>query len=48
VLGAPSAHYITDKEWNYSMLYMYTNMEEVIFYIIKVTNSNFAGCEALS
>jgi hypothetical protein len=47
-VGAPSAHYITDKEWNYSMLYMYTNMEEVIFYIIKVTNSNFAGCEALS
>ena len=28
-VGAPSAHYITDKEWNYSMLYMYTNMEEV-------------------
>jgi hypothetical protein len=28
-VGAPSAHYVTDKVWNYSMLYMYTNMEEV-------------------
>jgi hypothetical protein len=28
-VGAPGAHYITDDEWNYTMLYMYTNMEEV-------------------
>jgi hypothetical protein len=28
-VGAPSAHYITDDEWNYTMLYMYTSMEEV-------------------
>jgi hypothetical protein len=28
-VGAPSAHYITDDEWNYTMLYMYMNMEEV-------------------
>jgi hypothetical protein len=28
-VGAPSAHYVTDDEWNYTMLYMYTNMEEV-------------------
>jgi hypothetical protein len=28
-VGAPSAHYVTDKEWNYSMLCMYMNMEEV-------------------
>jgi hypothetical protein len=28
-VGAPSAYYVTDDEWNYSMLYMYTNMEEV-------------------
>ena len=28
-VGAPSAHYVTDKEWNYSMLYMYTNMKEI-------------------
>jgi hypothetical protein len=27
-VGAPSTHYIT-YEWNYTMLYMYTNMEEV-------------------
>jgi hypothetical protein len=25
VVGATSAHYVTDKEWNYSMLYLYTN-----------------------
>jgi hypothetical protein len=28
-VGAPSAHYVMDDEWNYTMLYMYTNMEEV-------------------
>jgi hypothetical protein len=28
-VGAPSAHYVTYDEWNYTMLYMYTNMEEV-------------------
>jgi hypothetical protein len=28
-VGAPSAHYVTDDDWNYTMLYMYTNMEEV-------------------
>jgi hypothetical protein len=28
-VGAPSAHCVTDKEWNYTMLYMYVNMEEV-------------------
>jgi hypothetical protein len=26
---APSADYVTDKEWNYSMLYIYMNMDEV-------------------
>jgi hypothetical protein len=26
---APTAHYVTDEEWNYTMLYMYTDMEEV-------------------
>jgi hypothetical protein len=26
---APSAYYVMDNEWNYTMLYMYTNMEEV-------------------
>jgi hypothetical protein len=28
-VGASSAHYVTDNEWNYAMLYMYTNMEKV-------------------
>jgi hypothetical protein len=28
-VGAPSAHYVMDDEWIYTMLYMYTNMEEV-------------------
>jgi hypothetical protein len=27
-VGAPSAPFVTDDEWNYIMLYMYTNMEE--------------------
>jgi hypothetical protein len=31
-VGATSAHFVTDEEWNYTMLYMYTNMEEVIPY----------------
>jgi hypothetical protein len=34
-VGAPSAHYVTEKEWNYSMLYMYTDMEEVEPYFKK-------------
>jgi hypothetical protein len=29
-VGAPNAHYITDEEWNYTMLYMYTNMMEEV------------------
>jgi hypothetical protein len=27
--GTSSAHYVTDDEWNYTMLYVYTDMEEV-------------------
>jgi hypothetical protein len=34
-VGAPSAHYVTNKEWNYSMLYMYMNIEEVKPYFEK-------------
>jgi hypothetical protein len=34
-IGASSAHYVIDNEWNYSMLYMYTNMEEVQPYFEK-------------
>jgi hypothetical protein len=38
-VGAPSAHYVTDDEWNYTMLYMYMNMEEVqpYFYMFDKT-----------
>jgi hypothetical protein len=25
-IGAPSAYYVMDDEWNYTTLYMYTNM----------------------
>jgi hypothetical protein len=28
-VGAPGAHYVMDDEWNYTMLYMYMNMEQV-------------------
>jgi hypothetical protein len=28
-VGTTGAHYVTDKEWNYSMLYLYMNMVEV-------------------
>jgi hypothetical protein len=28
-VGAPSAHYVMDEEWNYTTLYMYMNMKEV-------------------
>jgi hypothetical protein len=34
-VGATSSHFVTDNEWNYTMLYMYTNMEEVIPYFEK-------------
>jgi hypothetical protein len=32
---APSAHYVTNKEWNYSMLYLYMNMVDVEPYFEK-------------
>jgi hypothetical protein len=34
-VGATSAHYVKDNEWNYSMLYLYTNMVEVKQYFEK-------------
>jgi hypothetical protein len=34
-VGATSAHYVTDNEWNYSMLYLYMNMVEVKPYFEK-------------
>jgi hypothetical protein len=35
VFGDTSAHYVTDKEWNNSMLYLYRNMVEVKLYFEK-------------
>jgi hypothetical protein len=34
-VGATSAHFVTDEEGNYTMLYMYTNMKEGIPYFEK-------------
>jgi hypothetical protein len=34
-VGATSAHYVNDKEWKYSMLYMYTNMVKIKPYFEK-------------
>jgi hypothetical protein len=34
-VGVISAHYVTNKEWNYSMLYLYTNMVQVKPYFEK-------------
>jgi hypothetical protein len=34
-VGATSTHYITDKEWKYSMLYLYTKMVKVEPYFEK-------------
>jgi hypothetical protein len=34
-VGATSAHFVTNEEWNCTMLYMYTNMEEVKPYFEK-------------
>jgi hypothetical protein len=28
-VGASTSHFVTDEEWNYTMLFTYTNMEEV-------------------
>jgi hypothetical protein len=42
---APSAHYVTDKEWNCSILYLYTNMEEVKPYFEKFDKSYWTSRE---
>jgi hypothetical protein len=44
-VGAPSAYYVIDKEWNYFMLYMYTNMEEVQPYFKKFDKTYWISCE---
>jgi hypothetical protein len=36
-VGATSAHYVMDDEWNNTRLYMYTNMEEVQPYLSYLT-----------
>jgi hypothetical protein len=28
-VGVPSAHFVMDDDWSYTMLYMYLNMKEV-------------------
>jgi hypothetical protein len=42
---APSAHYVTDKECNYSMFYMYTNMEEVEPYFEELEKTYWTSRE---
>jgi hypothetical protein len=42
---APCSHYVTDKEWNYSMLYMYTNIEEVQQYLKMFDKTYWISCE---
>jgi hypothetical protein len=42
-VGATSAHYVTDKEWNYSILYVYTNMVEVEPYFEKFDKTYLAS-----
>jgi hypothetical protein len=41
---ATSVHYVTDKEWNYSMLYLYTNMVEVEPYFEKFDKRYWTSC----
>jgi hypothetical protein len=43
--GIRSAYYVTDNEWNYSMIYMYTNMEEVQSYFEKFDKIYWTSCE---
>jgi hypothetical protein len=44
-IGATSAHFVTDEEWNYTMLYMYMNMEEVQPYFNKFDKIYWKSCE---
>jgi hypothetical protein len=43
-VGATSAHYVIDKEWNYSMLYLYMNMVEVKPYFEKFDKTYWTSC----
>jgi hypothetical protein len=44
-VGATSAHFVTDEEWNYTMPYIYTNMEEGIPYFEKFGKIYWKRCE---
>jgi hypothetical protein len=43
-VGSTSAHCVTDKEWNYSMLYLYTNIVEVEPYYEKFDKTYWTSC----
>jgi hypothetical protein len=43
-VGATSAYYVTDKEWNYSMLYLYMNMVEVDPYFKMFDKTYWTSC----
>jgi hypothetical protein len=45
-VGAPSAHDVTNDDWNYTMLYMYTNMEEVQPYF-KLFDKTYWKCTSM-
>jgi hypothetical protein len=47
-IGATSAHYVTDKELNYFMLYLYTNMTEVKPYFEKFDKTYWTPCVQLT
>jgi hypothetical protein len=44
-VGATHGHFITNEEWNYTMLYMYMNMEELIPYFEKFDKIYWKGSE---
>jgi hypothetical protein len=42
---APIAHYVTDMEWNYSILYLFTNMDEAEPYFEKFEKTYWTSRE---
>jgi hypothetical protein len=36
-VGGSTSHFVTDKEWNYTMFYMNMNMEEVEHILTRLT-----------
>jgi hypothetical protein len=47
-VGATSAHYVTNKQLNYSMLYLYTNMVEFEPYFEKFDKIYWTSCVQLT